>query len=119
MQDGLPAIIFRNLEKRFGSLQVLKGVNGQINRGEVVSIIGPSGCGKSTLLRCFNRLETINGGQLIVNDMDLSKPSLSRKQLLRLRAKVGMVFQHFNLFPHMSVLGKSGFSAPEGFAPIG
>lgn len=104
MQDRLPAIIFRNLQKRFGSLQVLNGVNGQIKRGEVVSIIGPSGCGKSTLLRCFNRLETINGGQLIVNDMDLSTPNLSRKQLLRLRAKVGMVFQHFNLFPHMSVL---------------
>ena len=104
MPDRLPAILFRNLEKRFGSLQVLKGVSGQINRGEVVSIIGPSGCGKSTLLRCFNRLETINGGQLMVNDLDLSNPKLSRKQLLRLRAKVGMVFQHFNLFPHLSVL---------------
>ena len=105
MDNSTPAIYFQDLEKRFGSLSVLNGVNGQINRGEVVSIIGPSGCGKSTLLRCFNHLETINGGQLLVDGMDLAKPNLTRKQLLGLRAKVGMVFQQFNLFPHMTVLG--------------
>ncbi len=104
MDNSTPAIYFQGLEKRFGSLSVLNGVNGQINRGEVVSIIGPSGCGKSTLLRCFNHLETINGGQLLVDGMDLAKPNLTRKQLLGLRAKVGMVFQQFNLFPHMTVL---------------
>lgn len=97
-------IYFANLHKSYGDLQVLRGISGQIFRGEVVAIIGSSGCGKSTLLRCFNRLETINDGQLIVNDTDLSKPRLSPKALQHLRAKVGMVFQQFNLYPHMSVL---------------
>lgn len=104
MQDSTPIIYFEGIEKRFGALQVLNGITGHINQGEVVSIIGPSGCGKSTLLRCFNRLETINGGQLIVNGVDLSQPKLSTKQLRQLRASVGMVFQQFNLFPHMNVL---------------
>lgn len=104
MQNGMPAILFRNLQKRYGSLEVLKGIDGQIQRGEVVAIIGSSGCGKSTLLRCFNRLEVINGGQLVVNGLDLSNATLSRKTLLSLREHVGMVFQQFNLFPHMSVL---------------
>ncbi|MGC8712377.1 MAG: amino acid ABC transporter ATP-binding protein, partial [Leptodesmis sp.] len=63
-----------------------------------------SGCGKSTLLRCLNRLETINQGKIVVNGMDLSQPDLSRKQLRQLRSQVGMVFQQFNLFPHLSVL---------------
>ncbi len=104
MQDSTPIISFDGVEKRFGALQVLKGITGYIHQGEVVSIIGPSGCGKSTLLRCFNRLETINGGRLIVNGVDLSQPKLSPKQLRQLRTSVGMVFQQFNLFPHMSVL---------------
>ena len=102
--DSAPAIICGNLQKRFGELEVLRGIDCQIYRGEVVSIIGSSGCGKSTLLRCFNRLETVTGGQLIVNSVDLSKHSLSRRNLLALRANVGMVFQQFNLFPHLSVL---------------
>ena len=104
MSDIFPAIYFANLQKSFGDLKVLQGINGQIQKGEVVSIIGSSGCGKSTLLRCFNRLETINGGQLVVNGIDLSEPKLSRKALQALRAKVGMVFQQFNLYPHMTVL---------------
>lgn len=99
-----PAIIFNQVVKSFGSLQVLKGISGYVNQGEVVAIIGSSGCGKSTLLRCFNRLEAINGGQLIVNGIDLSHSNLSPKQLRQLRAEVGMVFQQFNLFPHMTVL---------------
>ncbi|MBD2460958.1 amino acid ABC transporter ATP-binding protein [Oscillatoria sp. FACHB-1407] len=99
-----PAIAFEQIEKNFGSLQVLKGISGHVNTGEVVAIIGPSGCGKSTLLRCFNRLETINGGHLVVNGIDLSNPNLSMKQLRQLRADVGMVFQQFNLFPHMTVI---------------
>ena len=98
------AIYFANLQKSYGDLKVLRGINGQIHRGEVVAIIGSSGCGKSTLLRCFNRLETISGGQLIVNGIDLSTINLSGKSLQQLRANVGMVFQQFNLYPHMSVL---------------
>ncbi len=97
-------IVFEQLEKRYGDLAVLRGMSGYISHGEVVAIIGPSGCGKSTLLRCFNRLETINGGRLVVNDIDLSRPDISTKQLRHLRAKVGMVFQQFNLFPHRTVL---------------
>lgn len=99
-----PAIVSANLQKSFGDLEVLRGIDCQIHRGEVVSIIGSSGCGKSTLLRCFNRLETISDGRLIVNDIDLSEAELSRRRLLELRAQVGMVFQQFNLFPHLSVL---------------
>jgi arginine/lysine/histidine/glutamine transport system ATP-binding protein len=104
MEDSTPAIAFEGIEKNFGSLKVLQGISGYINRGEVVAVIGSSGCGKSTLLRCFNRLETINAGRLVVNGIDLSRPNLSQKQLRRLRAQVGMVFQQFNLFPHLSVL---------------
>lgn len=104
MQDSAPAIAFDNLEKSFGSLKVLQGITGAINRGEVVAVIGSSGCGKSTLLRCFNRLETINAGRLVVNGIDLSNPIDDHKQLRRLRTQVGMVFQQFNLFPHLSVL---------------
>ena len=104
MPEPTPAIVSANLQKKFGDREVLRGIDCQINRGEVVSIIGSSGCGKSTLLRCFNRLETITDGRLIVNDIDLSKPNISRRRLLELRAQVGMVFQQFNLWAHMSIL---------------
>ncbi|MBD0343668.1 MAG: amino acid ABC transporter ATP-binding protein, partial [Coleofasciculus sp. Co-bin14] len=104
MEDSTPAIVFEGIEKNFGSLKVLQGISGSIYRGEVVAVIGSSGCGKSTLLRCFNRLETINTGRLIVNDIDLSPRHISQTQLQRLRAQVGMVFQQFNLFPHLNVL---------------
>ncbi|MHC5832288.1 MAG: ATP-binding cassette domain-containing protein, partial [Nostoc sp.] len=87
-----------------GSLKVLKGITGEINRGEVVAVIGSSGCGKSTLLRCFNRLEAIDNGRLIVNGINVSRPSVNYSQLRQLRTQVGMVFQQFNLFPHLSVL---------------
>ncbi|BAU65187.1 amino-acid ABC-transporter ATP-binding protein [Stanieria sp. NIES-3757] len=98
------AIAFENLHKSYGDLEVLKGVSGCLYRGDVVSIIGPSGCGKSTLLRCFNRLETINDGKLQVLDVDLSPAKINSKTLRFLRTKVGMVFQQFNLFPHLTVL---------------
>jgi arginine/lysine/histidine/glutamine transport system ATP-binding protein len=104
MSNETLAIVFENLQKNYGPLEVLKGVDGSLYRGDVVAIIGPSGCGKSTLLRCFNRLETINGGRLKVMDIDLSPQRISSTTLRRLRTQVGMVFQQFNLFPHLSVL---------------
>ncbi|MEH2155558.1 amino acid ABC transporter ATP-binding protein [Nostoc sp.] len=104
MNNTIPAINFDNIEKNFGSLKVLKGITGEINRGEVIAIIGSSGCGKSTLLRCFNRLETIDKGRLIINGINLSRPTVNYSQLRQLRTQVGMVFQQFNLFPHLSVL---------------
>lgn len=104
MTSETPAIAFDNLHKSYGDLEVLKGVSGCLYRGDVVSIIGPSGCGKSTLLRCFNRLETINDGKLQVLDVDLSPAKINSKTLRFLRTKVGMVFQQFNLFPHLTVL---------------
>ncbi len=104
MNNTIPAIIFDNIEKNFGSLKVFKGITGEINRGEVVAVIGSSGCGKSTLLRCFNRLETIDKGRLIINGINLSRPTVNYSQLRQLRTQVGMVFQQFNLFPHLSVL---------------
>ncbi len=104
INDSVPAIVFEQVEKNFGPLKVLKGISGYINPGEVVAVIGSSGCGKSTLLRCFNHLETINGGRLVVNGIDLSdQTKLSAADLRLLHAEVGMVFQQFNLFPHMTV----------------
>ena len=104
MNNSTPAITFEGVEKNFGSLKVLKGISGEIDRGEVVAVIGSSGCGKSTLLRCFNRLEAIDGGRLVVNGIDISRPNLNYQKLRQLRTQVGMVFQQFNLFPHLSVL---------------
>ena len=104
MMSATPVITFNNLKKSYGSLEVLRGITTSLYKGDVVSIIGPSGCGKSTLLRCCNRLETISGGKLKVMDIDLSQPKISSQKLQQLRTKVGMVFQQFNLFPHLSVL---------------
>ncbi|MCR4627967.1 MAG: amino acid ABC transporter ATP-binding protein [Treponema sp.] len=90
-----------HLKKNFGSLEVLKDINIDIKEGEVVTIIGPSGSGKSTFLRCLNRLETITGGKIIVNGADISDKSIN---INKVRENIGMVFQHFNLFPNMSVV---------------
>ena len=104
MSTATPVITFDRLRKSYGSLEVLRGITASLYQGDVVSIIGTSGCGKSTLLRCCNRLETINGGKLKVLDLDLSQPKISSQKLKQLRTKVGMVFQQFNLFPHLNVL---------------
>jgi len=94
-------IEFHNVSKWFGSLQVLKEINLKIAAGEVVVVCGPSGSGKSTLIRCINRLETIQSGKIVVDGRLLSDPKLDTAAL---RANVGMVFQNFNLYPHMTVI---------------
>ena len=90
-----------NLEKRFGQLEVLKGITTAIRRGEVVSIIGPSGGGKSTFLRCLNLLETPDGGKVFYKEQDVTAAKLNIAQY---RQSIGMVFQHFNGFRNMTVL---------------
>ena len=94
-------IIVKNLYKNFGSLQVLKNVNARIKEQEVVVVIGPSGSGKSTFLRCLNLLETPTSGEIIINGISLTDKNTN---INRVREEVGMVFQRFNLFPHMTVL---------------
>lgn len=91
-----------NLKKSFGQLEVLKDINIDINEGEVVVVIGPSGSGKSTFLRCLNRLEDITAGTVIVNGENISDKKIN---INKARENIGMVFQHFNLFPNMTVLG--------------
>ena len=93
-------ISVRNLKKSFGSVEVLKGVNLDIAEKEVVVIIGPSGSGKSTLLRCLNYLEKPTDGEITVDGMTLGGST----DINKVRAEVGMVFQRFNLFPHMTVM---------------
>ena len=91
----------RKVEKEFGPIKVLRGVDLEVDEHQVVCLIGPSGCGKSTLLRCINGLEKIQGGEIRLMDDRVSGPGVD---LNRLRQNVGIVFQSFNLFPHMSVL---------------
>ena len=91
----------RQVHKRFGPLDVLRGINMSVNEHQVVCLIGPSGCGKSTLLRCINGLEPIQGGEIRLQGDRVSGPGVD---VNRLRREVGIVFQSFNLFPHMSVL---------------
>ncbi len=94
-------IKIQGLEKRFGNLQVLKGIDLEVRRGEVVVVIGPSGSGKSTLLRCINQLEVPSAGTITVE----GKPvPAGGRELDEIREELGMVFQRFNLFPHMTVL---------------
>jgi len=94
-------IKIKDLHKSFGSLEVLKGIDLHVRPGEVVVIIGPSGSGKSTLLRCINRLEKLTSGQIIVDDYDIYDKNTD---INLIRTEAGMVFQQFNLFPHMTAL---------------
>lgn len=103
MQDVKePILEVRGLKKKFGSNQVLKGVDITINKGEVIAIIGPSGCGKSTFIRCLNFLEEPDSGEIIYHGQDLMQ--LKKKDRMAALKGVGMVFQQFNLFPHKTAL---------------
>ena len=90
------------LTKSFGDVDVLKGIDLELERKELLFIIGPSGSGKSTLLRCCNRLEEKTGGVILLDGVDVADAAVDVNQL---RRRVGMVFQSFNLYPHMSALG--------------
>jgi polar amino acid transport system ATP-binding protein len=92
-------VSIQNVRKSFGAVEVLRGVSVDVDRGDVVAIIGKSGSGKSTLLRCINGLETYDDGNITVDGIDVGK---SRDNLRDLRRNVGMVFQQFNLFPHLT-----------------
>ena len=94
-------IKINDLHKSFGNNEVLKGITTTIGQGEVVAIIGPSGSGKSTFLRCMNLLEVPSGGQIWIGNQDVTNPNTN---IMEVRQHVGMVFQHFHLFPHMTVL---------------
>jgi polar amino acid transport system ATP-binding protein len=94
-------IEIKNLRKSFGELEVLKGIDLSVQQGEVISIIGASGSGKSTLLYCINGLEDIQGGQILVDGVDVHAKSTDMNKL---RQKIGMVFQQYNAFPHLTTL---------------
>jgi polar amino acid transport system ATP-binding protein len=96
----VPAINVQQLHKSFGELEVLRGIDFNVDPGEVVCVIGPSGSGKSTLLRCINRLEESNSGHILIEGEDITDPDAN---VDKLRSRIGMVFQSFNLFPHLTV----------------
>ena len=91
----------KGLKKSFGEIEVLKGIDEHIEKGEKVVIIGPSGSGKSTFLRCLNLMEKPTAGEILFEGKDITK--LKDKEIDHVRQRMGMVFQHFNLFPHMSI----------------
>jgi len=91
-----------DLHKKFGHLHVLKGINLEVNKGDVLVVIGPSGSGKSTLLRCVNLLEEPTSGKIFLEDLEITGKKINKNLV---RQRVGMVFQSFNLFPHMTALG--------------
>jgi polar amino acid transport system ATP-binding protein len=101
LTDQKNIIIIENIYKRFDQVQALEDVSLNVERGEVCFIFGPSGGGKSTLLRCINQLETIDSGRIIVDGFDVTDPETNLDEV---RSEVGMVFQLFNLFPHLSVI---------------
>ena len=99
--QDVPPIQVIDLHKSFGTLEVLKGVDFQVDTGEVVCVIGPSGSGKSTLLRCINFLEQPTSGTVLIEGIDMADPETDVDAV---RTRIGMVFQQFNLFPHLTVL---------------
>lgn len=97
-----PILAIKGLSKNYGSLSVLRNIDLDVNRGELVCVIGPSGSGKSSMLRCCNRLEEPTSGTIVVDGVDITKPNA---KLNEVRQSIGMVFQQFNLYPHKTVLG--------------
>jgi L-cystine transport system ATP-binding protein len=98
-------ISIKGLKKNFGDLQVLKGMDVNVEQGQVIVLIGPSGSGKTTFLRCLNALELPNDGVVTIEDLKVEfSRKVSKQDLLKLRRKTGMVFQNYNLFPHMTAL---------------
>ena len=91
-------IVVKDLKKKYNGLDVLKGIDLTINKGDVVCLVGPSGCGKSTFLRCLTRLEEPDGGTVMLDGKEITERDIDAT-----RAQMGMVFQHFNLFPHLTV----------------
>ena len=104
-----PIVSVKDVHKSFGKLEVLKGINFDVMKGEVICIIGPSGSGKSTLIRCINALNDINSGSIKVRGLEVNDSNLNK---LELRKNVGMVFQQYNLFPHKTAL-ENIMMAPE------
>src|SRR5690606_24274003 len=112
MAEAIPALEIRNLHKRYGDLEVLKGISLTARDGDVISILGSSGSGKSTFLRCINLLENPHEGEILVGGEQLKLKrakdgdlvAADARQINRMRSKLGFVFQNFNLWPHMSVL---------------
>ncbi len=100
MKEKKNKIIAKDVRKSFSGLEVLNGIDLTVKEGEVVCIIGPSGSGKSTFLRCLNRLEEVTGGQIIIDDFDITEKGVN---INKVRENIGMVFQSFNLFSHLTV----------------
>ena len=94
-------VTIQDLHKKFGDMEVLKGIDLSVTKGEVVVILGPSGSGKSTILRCINRLEEPTSGHIYIEDLEMTG---AKADVNKLRQRVGMVFQQFNLFPHLTAL---------------
>ncbi|MFP4977761.1 amino acid ABC transporter ATP-binding protein [Paenibacillus sp. CN-4] len=101
MSTNQPKLSIRNLQKQYGTNVILRGVDIDVHAKEVIVIIGPSGSGKSTLLRCINGLESINGGEVFIDDQ---KIEYTPQSMQKVRQRIGMVFQSYNLFPHMTVM---------------
>ncbi len=107
----MPLLSVSGVHKRFGRIEVLKGISLDVEQGEVVAILGPSGSGKSTLLRCINQLERIDSGDIAFEGSSVcyrpgtERKHLSEREIAKVRARIGMVFQRFNLFPHLTALG--------------
>ncbi|WP_322418983.1 amino acid ABC transporter ATP-binding protein [Mesorhizobium huakuii] len=102
-----PMVEVRGARKSFGAVEVLKGIDLSVERGQIVAIIGPSGSGKSTLLRSINHLENLNGGEVWLDGLQVNQPLRGQafeRHINKVRQQMGMVFQHFNLFPHLTVI---------------